>query len=157
MSVSPQRRLPCGVELHAGGVHARVWAPACKRVDIVFQGSAAPHPLEREADGYYSAFMDGVTAGSKYQFRLDEDRLRADPCSRYQPDGPHGESEVIDPLRFAWTDGQWHGIGREGQIIYEMHVGTFTPGRTWRSAAEELPYLADLGITVIEMMPIGEF
>ena len=157
MDVSTQRRLPCGVEVQPGGVHARVWAPACGRVDLVVEDAGRRHRLEREPDGYYSAFIEGLGPGTRYRFLLDGDRLRADPCSRYQPDGPHGVSEVIDPSSFAWTDAGWYGIGREGHVIYEMHVGTFTPGRTWRSAAEQLPYLADLGITVIEMMPIGEF
>src|SRR5215204_2745807 len=118
MSVSTQRRLPCGVESHAGGVHARVWAPACTRVDVVIEGSAQPHPLEREAEGYFSSAIAGVSAGTHYRFLLDGDRLRADPCSRYQPQGPHGMSEVVDPSRFAWTDAKWHGIGREGHVIY---------------------------------------
>ncbi len=157
MSVTTQRRLPCGVELQAGGVHARVWAPACRRVDLVVEGSGKRHPLVGEPDGHYSAFIEGLGAGTQYRFLLDDDRLRADPCSRYQPDGPHGVSEVVDAWRFAWTDAGWHGIGREGQVIYEMHVGTFTPGRTWRSAADQLSYLADLGITVIEMMPVSDF
>ncbi len=101
--------------------------------------------------------IEGAGVGTQYRFLLDGERLRADPCSRFQPDGPHGVSEVVDPAAFDWSDAGWHGIGREGQVIYEMHVGTFTPGRTWQSAAEQFPYLARLGITVIEMMPIAEF
>ena len=157
MSDRAQRRLPCGVEIVEGGVHARVWAPACTRVDMVLEGSGKRHPLEQEADGHYSGVIEGAGVGTQYRFLLDGERLRPDPCSRFQPDGPHGVSEVIDPAGFAWTDAAWHGIGREGQVIYEMHVGTFTPGRTWQSAAEQLPYLARLGITVIEMMPVAEF
>ena len=157
MSDRAQRRLPCGAEIVDGGVHARVWAPACKRVDVVLDGSEQRHPLEREADGHYSGVIEDAGVGTQYRFLLDGERLRADPCSRFQPDGPHGVSEVVDPAAFNWSDTGWHGIGRDGQIIYEMHVGTFTPGRTWQSAAEQFPHLARLGITVIEMMPIAEF
>src|SRR5918993_1190555 len=157
MSVTAQRRLPCGVEVQDGGVHARVWAPACERVDLVVEGSAARHRLEREPDGYFSGVVDGLGPGTQYRFLLDGERLRADPCSRFQPLGPHAASEVVDPAAFEWSDAGWHGVGRDGQVIYEMHIGTFTPGRTWRSAVEQLPFLARLGITVIEMMPIAEF
>jgi len=157
MGERAQRRLSCGVEVRDGGVHARVWAPACKRVDVVIEGSAARHRLEREPDGHHSGEIDGAGPGTQYRFLLDEERLRPDPCSRYQPHGPHGVSEVVDPGTFPWSDAGWHGVDRDGQVIYEMHVGTFTPGRTWQSAAAELPYLARLGITVIEMMPVAEF
>ena len=157
MSARVERRLPCGVEVQDGGLHARVWAPACKRVEVVIEGSGARHLLEREPDGHYSGVIDGAGAGARYRFLLDGERLRPDPCSRFQPNGPHGVSEVVDPSMFRWTDSGWPGIGREGHVIYEMHVGTFTSGRTWRSAAEQLPYLARLGITVIEMMPVADF
>ncbi|HSG39093.1 MAG TPA: malto-oligosyltrehalose trehalohydrolase, partial [Thermoanaerobaculia bacterium] len=80
-----------------------------------------------------------------------------DPASRFQPEGPHGPSQVVDPSTFQWTDRDWRGVTREGQVIYEMHVGTFTPEGTWAAAARELPELADLGITVLELMPVAEF
>ena len=101
--------------------------------------------------------VSGVSAGTRYWFRLDGDRLRPDPVSRFQPDGPHGPSEVVDPDAFKWTDQAWAGVKPAGQVLYEMHVGTFTPQGTWTAAANELDALADLGITVIEMMPVGDF
>ena len=110
MSVSPQRRLPRGVEIFEGGVHARVWAPACRRVDFVIEGSGPRYPLEREPDGYYSGLINAAGAGTRYRFLLDGERLRADRCSRFQPDGPHGASEVVDPSTFLWTDERWHGM-----------------------------------------------
>ena len=153
-----QRRLSCGVELQKDGVHARVWAPACERVDVVLErrGGQTIVPLEREAGGY---FAGAVTAapGDRYWFRLDGERLRADPYSRCQPDGPHGPSQIIDPTAFPWTDGAWRGIGRDGHVAYEMHVGTFTPEGTWAAARAQLPELARLGISIIEMMPVAEF
>ena len=77
--------------------------------------------------------------------------------SRYQPDGPHGPSAIVDPSAFRWTDGRWRGLQADGQVIYELHVGTFTPEGTWRAAAAELDALADLGITIVEMMPVADF
>ena len=80
-----------------------------------------------------------------------------DPASRFQPDGPHGSSCIVDPTKFRWSDADWPGLKLKGQIFYEMHVGTFTREGTWRAAAEQLPELARIGITVIEMMPVAEF
>ena len=80
-----------------------------------------------------------------------------DPASRFQPEGPHGPSEIVDPGAFAWTDGAWRGRTREQLVIYEMHVGTFTPEGSWEAASRELPALAELGITCVEIMPVAEF
>jgi len=157
MSVSISRRLSSGVELQAdGSAHARVWAPACTRVEFVIDGGAT-HALSRAADGYFEAPIPGVAAGTRYWFRLDGDRLRPDPASRFQPDGPHGPSSVVDPTRFSWTDQAWTGIDVRGQVVYEAHIGTFTPEGTWNAAATQLDSLKDLGITVIELMPIADF
>src|SRR5205823_3386241 len=97
-------------------------------------------------------------AGTRYRFRLDgEQALYPDPASRFQPDGVHGPSQVIDPGAFRWTDGAWRGAGLHGQVLYEMHVGTFTHEGTWEAAARELPELAAVGVTVLEVMPVAEF
>jgi maltooligosyltrehalose trehalohydrolase len=112
--------------------------------------------LTPAGDGYYSAIVQGVSAGQRYRYRLD-DALLPDVASRWQPDGPFGASTVVDPAQFHWTDHAWPGVSLEGQIIYELHIGTFTPGGTWRSAMERLPSLADIGVTMIEMMPVAEF
>ena len=157
--VGSARRLSGGVELQGDGAHARVWAPACRCVDFVVEG---PEPrnlsvsLEPEANGFFSATVE-AGAGDRYWFRLDGERLRPDPCSRFQPEGPHGPSQIVDPARFAWTDTAWRGIGRDRQVVYELHVGTFTPEGTWKGAEAQLTALARLGITVIEMMPIADF
>src|SRR6185436_8745817 len=79
------------------------------------------------------------------------------PVSRFQPEGPHGPSRVVDPARFQWTDSQWRGVTLEGQVIYELHVGTFTREGTWGAARRELPELADVGVTVVELMPVADF
>jgi maltooligosyltrehalose trehalohydrolase len=153
-----RRRLTAGVELQPeGGAHARVWAPACRTVDVVLDAGGAVVPLDRDDDGFFGGWIGNLTAGGRYWFRLDGGALRPDPVSRWQPDGPHGPSAAIDPGAFAWTDGAWRGCDPHGQVIYEMHVGTFTPEGTWSAAARELPALADLGVTCIEMMPIADF
>ncbi len=152
-----KRRLSAGVELlGSAAVDARVWAPACRTVEFVIDGGAI-HPLDAAEEGFFQGTIPGVASGTRYWFRLDGDRLRPDPVSRYQPDGPHGPSAVVDPLAFAWSDTAWRGIEARGQVLYELHVGTFTRQGTWRAAAEELPALVDLGITAIEMMPVADF
>ena len=94
----------------------------------------------------------------RYRFRLDQgEAALPDPASRFQPEGPHGPSEIVDPGDFAWTDGAWRGRTREQLVIYEMHVGTFTPDGSWEAASRELPALAELGITCLEIMPVAEF
>ena len=111
-----------------------------------------------DADGYFSGVLPGLGAGVRYRLRLDEDeRLYPDPASRYQPEGPHGPSQLVDPAAYRWRDRDWRGVSIAGCVVYEMHVGTFTPEGTWAAAAEKLPGLADLGVSVIEMMPVAEF
>jgi maltooligosyltrehalose trehalohydrolase len=114
-------------------------------------------PLEKEASGYFSGFAADLAAGARYKYRLDAGDSFPDPASRFQPEGPHFASEIVDPSAFPWTDSKWRGITLEGQVIYEMHIGTFTQEGTWASAAAELPHLAKTGITVLEVMPIAEF
>jgi maltooligosyltrehalose trehalohydrolase len=115
-------------------------------------------PLLPEDDGYFAGTIDSARAGSLYKFQLDEESyLYPDPESRFQPEGPHGPSQVVDPSIFPWTDGNWMGVDPEGQIVYELHIGTFTPEGTWDAARKQLPELASIGITVIEVMPIAEF
>lgn len=158
------RRYPIGAELiGANETHFRVWAPKATRVDIVLEACAEKnahrtfHPLQREDGGYFSGSAE-ARADDCYRFRVDNaEHFHPDPASRFQPDGPHGSSCVVDPTKFHWTDSNWPGLKMKGQIIYEMHVSTFTREGTWRAAAEQLPELARIGITVIEMMPIADF
>ena len=113
--------------------------------------------LAPEGHGYFSALVPGVGAGTLYRLRLDAKGEFPDPASRFQPEGPHGPSQVVDPRAFRWKDRDWRGVGREGQVLYEMHVGTFTREGTWSAACAHLAPLAALGITVIEVMPVAEF
>jgi maltooligosyltrehalose trehalohydrolase len=149
------RRLPVGAEIIDGRAHFRVWAPLRNRVEVVT--SRASFPLQREDDGYFSALVDDLHAGDTYRFRLDGGDAFPDPASRFQPEGPHGPSQIIDHAAFHWTDETWPGVQLAGQIIYEIHIGTFTREGTWQSATLELPALARTGITVIEVMPVADF
>jgi maltooligosyltrehalose trehalohydrolase len=158
-SPAPQRRLPIGAEPVADGVHFRVFAPKRKAVTVVFDGDRTPAvKLSADGDGYFAGLAKGAKAGDRYKFKLDaEDYLYPDPASRYQPDGPHGSSQVVDPTTFKWTDGNWTGVTAAGQVLYELHVGTFTKDGTFRSAIAGLDHLADVGVTCIELMPVPEF
>jgi maltooligosyltrehalose trehalohydrolase len=150
------RRLPIGAELSDGGVHFRVWAPKPKTVELEVEGGPTI-PMRAEADGYFAAFAAGLGAGARYRYRLDGEGPFPDPASRSQPEGPHGPSEVVDPSAFAWTDAGWKGIELPGRILYELHVGTFTPEGTWDAAVERLERLVELGVTTVEVMPVAEF
>ncbi|HEX8312195.1 MAG TPA: malto-oligosyltrehalose trehalohydrolase [Chthoniobacteraceae bacterium] len=139
-----------------------MWAPASAYV--VVEGSPASRwetptftvELAPEGDGYFSGFGAEVKPGDHYKLRLDSG-LYPDPASHFQPDGPHGASQVLDGRAFRWTDQSWAGLTAEGQVLYELHIGTFTPEGTWQAAAAQLQELARLGITAIEVMPVAEF
>jgi maltooligosyltrehalose trehalohydrolase len=143
-----------GAEVTADGVHFRVWAPKRSRVDVVIDGVATP--LQTEPNGYFSRLVAHAAAGTLYRFRLDGEGLYPDPASRWQPAGPDGPSQVVDPTRFRWTDGGWPGVTLRGQVIYEMHVGTFTREGTWRAATAALDHLREV-CSVVEMMPVADF
>ena len=163
MSMSQAERCyPIGAELVGKNqTHFRLWAPKARQVDVVLEDrtEAKPKscPLTAELDGYFSGVAK-AGAGTRYRFRVNKAKnFYPDPASRFQPDGPHGSSCIVDPTKFRWSDTQWSGLKLNGQIFYEMHIGTFTKEGTWRAAAEQLPELARIGITVIEMMPVAEF
>jgi maltooligosyltrehalose trehalohydrolase len=160
-----RRRYPIGAEvIGQNQTHFRLWAPKARELDVALElGPNAErtfHRLAAEPGGYFSGAVNAA-AGSRYRFRVNGGEiLYPDPASRSQPDGPHGSSCLVDPGEFEWSDSQWAGpavAGLKGQVIYEMHIGTFTNAGTWRAAAEQLPELARIGITVVEMMPIADF
>jgi maltooligosyltrehalose trehalohydrolase len=131
-----------------------VWAPAHERVAVVVDGRDIP--LTPEDGGYFSGLAANARAGTLYRFRLGDEAF-PDPASRFQPEGPHGPSQVVDANRYRWRNASWPGISLGGAIIYELHVGTFTREGTYAAAAEHLQELAEIGINVIEMMPLNEF
>lgn len=150
------RRYLIGAELIApNSTHFRVWAPKAKTLEVALEGGNA-HAIARDRDGYFSGAVP-CSAGTRYKFRINGGDAFPDPASRSQPDGPHGASCVVDPTAFRWTDAEWRGVTLAGQIIYEFHVGTFTPEGTWRAAIAKLPVLREAGITLLEMMPIADF
>ncbi|MGE5399524.1 MAG: malto-oligosyltrehalose trehalohydrolase [Ignavibacteriales bacterium] len=161
------RRFPIGAEIiEGGGVNFRLWAPLCRRVEIVLEeGNENVHKSKRtgyeltpERNDYFSATVKEAHEGSLYYFRLDgSDHLYPDPASRFQPEGPHGPSQVVNPRKFEWTDGDWMGIPPQGQVIYEMHVGTFTQEGTYESAIREFGELSEMGVTILEVMPLADF
>lgn len=132
-----------------------MWAPKRRRVAVESEGLLTE--LERDERGYFAGLVSGVEAGSRYKFRLDGDQSFPDPASRFQPEGPHGPSQVVDPSTFRWTDAGWRGIASARQVVYELHIGTFTPEGTYGAAAARLDDLAQLGVTVVEVMPLAEF
>ena len=151
-----RRRLPIGAEpLGDGRTHLRVWAPAAQRVAAIIGGGETM--LAAEDGGYFSGIVT-AGAGARYQFKFDDgEHAYPDPASRFQPAGPNGPSEIIDPRTFEWSDVSWRGVTLPGQVIYELHIGTFTREGTWAAAECELPELAHAGITVVEVMPIADF
>jgi maltooligosyltrehalose trehalohydrolase len=163
-----RRKLPVGAEVvregtstTPSGVHFRVWAPSARSLEVVLEGpsQSGAFPLEPEgASGYFSGLVRHADAGLLYRYRLPHiDEPRPDPASRFQPDGPFGPSEVVDPDGFAWTDQAWRGVEPHRHVFYEMHVGTFTPEGTWEAAARKLEHVVELGATTIELLPVADF
>lgn len=147
-----------GAEPLADGVSFRVWGPSWSRGEVVIDGRPTPIPLVRESDGFWSALVADVPVDARYKFRIDgKAQPLPDPASRYQPEGPHGWSAVVDPRTFAWTDADWKGATLDSQCIYELHIGSFSQAGTWRGAVEKLPALRDLGVSILEVMPVSEF
>ena len=142
-----RRRRSIGAEVQPDGVHFRVWAPAQEEVAVVIDGR--DFPLQREPQGYFSGLIREARAGTLYKING-----YPDPASRFQPEGVHGPSEVIDPA-FPWRE--WRGVTLKDAVIYEMHIGTFTREGTYAAAIQHLDDLAHLGITVLELMPVNEF
>lgn len=142
------------------GVRFRVWAPAARELTLVLHdgGAAGDYPLPRDADGVFDRIVDGAAAGDRYSYRVNGvPSLRPDPASRFQPDGVHGPSQIVDPSAFAWTDQRWGGRTAADRIVYELHVGTFSPEGTFAGAASRLEALRDLGVTIVELMPVADF
>ena len=137
----------------------RVWAPNAQAVELlVGDGEAATSfAMAAEPRGYHAVVAPCSGRGQRYRYRLDGGEPKADPASRHQPDGVAGPSAVFDPGQFAWNEGGWRGIARADLVIYELHVGTFTPEGTFDAVQGRIGTLRDLGITAIEIMPVAQF
>ncbi len=148
--------IPLGAYVVEGGVQFRVWAPKAESIDVVFE-KGHTQSLERDERGYFSGIVSHACPGMTYRFRLDEGKDYPDPCSRFQPQGPHGPSQIVDSAAYRWRDHEWSGVHMAGQVIYELHIGAFTEEGTFDAAIRELDSLKRLGITLVEVMPIAEF
>lgn len=148
-----------GPQLLPRGVRFNLWAPDAEQVRLcLYQdgGDERLMEMERSADGWFTVEAEGVGHGQRYHFLVNDLRV-PDPASRHQPSDVHGPSMVVDPSRYHWRNEKWRGRPWEEAVIYELHVGAFTPKGTFRAAIEKLDYLRDLGITAVELMPISDF
>jgi maltooligosyltrehalose trehalohydrolase len=145
--------------LDSGGVRFRLWAPDCERVQLELDEGAAARrlPMQPLADGWHERVEPTAGAGTRYRFVVSDGLVVPDPASRWNPDDVHGASAVTDPAAHAWQDAAWPGRPWHEAVIYELHVGSFTPQGNYLAAAERLSELAALGITAIELMPVADF
>src|SRR5215469_7664718 len=152
-------RMPFGAELQPDGkVRFRLWAPAAKSVSLSLENPQTPPlPLAGAGHGWFELTTSQARAGSRYRFEIDGKTLVPDPASRFQPHDVHGPSEVIAVLAFPWNDHNWRGLPWEEAVIYELHLGSFTPEGTFQGVEQKLDYLRDLGITAVELMPLSDF
>ncbi|MBW4021913.1 MAG: malto-oligosyltrehalose trehalohydrolase [Proteobacteria bacterium] len=148
--------MPHGAELHENGVRFRLWAPGETRVSIEIDGREAVH-MARQPDGWHELITIGAHPGSLYRFVVSNGLRVPDPASRFQPQDVHGPSEVIDPAAYDWQDNGWRGRPWPEAVVYEIHVGAFTPEGTFRAAIDKLDHLVRLGVTAVEIMPISDF
>lgn len=152
--------LPIGANVDANGTRFRVWAANARQVELLCYNDAQltqTHELTSEGDGFFCAHLVGIGAGTRYMYRIDGGDPRPDPASRFQPEGVHGPSQVVDPAAFAWSDANWRGVALDDLVIYELHVGTATPEGTFDALISRLDDLRDLGISAIELMPVADF
>jgi maltooligosyltrehalose trehalohydrolase len=142
-----------------GGTRFSVWGPPGGRVELSLLDGAArgTHPLARGGDGLLETWVRGAAPGDRYAYTVNGEGPLPDPASRYQPDGVHGPSCIVDAAAFEWHDRAWRARPARDLIIYELHVGTFTPDGTFAGVEARLPYLRDLGVTAIEIMPVADF
>ncbi len=152
-----KHQMPFGAECRDDGtVRFRLWAPNAKSVSLRIVGSL-DLPMSRNAAGWHEILTDAARPGTRYQFAIEGKQTVPDPASRFQPAGVHGPSEVIDPRSCEWNDANWRGRPWDEAVIYELHVGTFSSEGTYAAAEQKLDYLAGLGITAVELMPISSF
>jgi len=150
--------MPFGAECRDdGSVRFRVWAPAARKVDLCLTDSKQRFAMNQLDGGWFELNTDAAKPSAKYKFRINDEQEVPDPASRFQPEDVHGPSQVISPTSFNWQDSAWRGRRWEEAAVYELHVGTFTPAGTFSAAGERLDYLADVGITALEIMPVADF
>jgi len=151
--------MPFGATYAREATAFRLWAPGAARVDLMLDADGASRELtmQRAGDGFYERSVEGIALGARYAFRIDERNTVPDPASRGNPDGVHAPSMVVDPASYDWRDRAWRGRPWPEAVVYELHVGTFTPAGTFAAAIEHLDALVDLGVTAVELMPLAAF
>jgi len=151
--------MPFGAALRGRSARFRLWAPACASVTLEVGEGAARRalPMQAMADGWHGLGVDDVAAGMPYAFRVDGGAAVADPASRFQPRDVNGPSALVDPGAYDWPDDGWRGRPWHEAVVYELHVGTFTAAGTFAAAVERLDFLAELGVTAIELLPLADF
>ncbi len=138
----------------------RLWAPEAATAELfLWPAQAAPEcfAMHNDPHGFFALELTSARAGDLYRFSVDGKAALPDPASRYQPQGVHGPSQLTDPSGFVWSDQAWDGVRSERLVLYELHIGAFTPQGTFAAAAEKLPRLRDLGVTAVELMPVADF
>src|SRR5680860_122890 len=147
------------VKLRSGLYSFRVWAPFCSKVELklFFSQGETLIAMEKDICGYFYTEVPNISSGMRYLYVLDDQKERPDPASRFQPEGVHGPSCVMDHDDYKWKDYKWKGISLQELILYEVHIGTFTPEGTFEAAIQKIPYLKKLGITCLEVMPVAQF
>lgn len=151
--------MPFGAQYAKEATAFRLWAPGTARVELVLESSGGSREIamQRVDGGFYERSVERVAPGARYAFRISESNTVPDPASRANPDGVHASSMVVDPASYAWLDGTWRGRPWPEAVVYELHVGTFTPAGTFAAAIEHFDALVDLGVTAIELMPLAAF
>ena len=145
-----------GPSFEEGGIRFRLWAPAQKRVSLALEGRGSRIPMKECDDGFFEVFVEGIGAGALYRFELSDGMQVPDPASRFQPQDVHGPSETVDHEAYRWSE-RWPGRAWDDVVLYELHIGAFTPEGTFADAAHKLDHLVEFGATAIEIMPVADF
>lgn len=144
-----------GAQLVRGGCMFRVWSPESRKVEVLINNARVA--LQQDEAGYFTGLLPNAGVGDLYKYILDDGDALPDPCTRFQPQGPHGPSMIVDLDAYRWRDNKWTGITLKGQVLYELHIGSFTTAGTFDAAAAKLGHLHSLGVTAVELMPIIEW
>lgn len=160
MTAHFEHKLPYGAELLAGGrVRFRLWAPGCRAVTVVIESGAGEHacPMSACGHGWFEHITGAAGAGTRYRYQLEDGFRVPDPASRFQPDDVHAASIVVDPNEYRWQHPDWRGRPWSEVVLYEAHVGAFTPEGDYRGIIDKLDHLVDVGVTALELMPLADF
>jgi maltooligosyltrehalose trehalohydrolase len=150
--------MPFGAALTAtGGASCRLWAPGAQRVDLVLPADGREWAMQRLAGGWFEVKLESAAPGLRYFYWIEGTTLVPDPASRCNPDDVHAASEMIDPQAFDWPDASWRGLPWHEAVVYELHLGCFTPAGSFLAAIDQLDDLVALGVTAIELMPVADF